>query len=275
MGKTSPQMRRHAALFDLHVPHQINLSPVISYLKDYAPTEFIMGGDFLSCEWASHWNEREFKYLGLEKLSQMLHEEIQAGRDVLSQINSALPKDCNKYFIPGNHEDWLYWASITYPALAGAVTLGIDSMVFKSDLAEIRKQKVAELLDKHLNLSSMNFKVLPYDKELRLGKLTYIHGDSVSTMTALKKRYPARNIIAGHHHTECVDTIHNSGDSLSANQYVSVPCLCNLSPGYLKGSSTMWLQGFWTADIFPSGHFDGRVVKVIDNCVVSNGKVYK
>jgi hypothetical protein len=275
MSKTMlPQLRRHVALYDLHVPHQIELSPVIKFIKDYKPTDFILGGDFLNLEFCSHWNEREFKYIGLEKLRGMLREEIKAGKEVLYQLNAVLPKNCNKYLIPGNHEEWMYWACMTYPALAGSVELGVEEMTFKSDLAEIRKKIVASLLENNLETEAINFKVLPYGRDLVLGKITYIHGDSTNTMAALKKHYPACNVVAGHHHTELVDTIHNSGDSRRANQYVMVPCLCHLSPGYLKDNSTRWLHGFWTADILPTGHFDGRVVKVVDGCVISNGKLF-
>ena len=269
-------MRRHLALFDLHGPHNIDLTPVLAFAKDYAPTDFIIGGDFLNHEWCSHWNEHEFKYIGLEKISKMFDEEMAFGRNLLAQIIEALPTDCNKYFIPGNHEDWLYWACLTYPAIAGGLRLGVENLTYKSDLANIRKVVLANLITKFLETDRFNIKVLPLDKELTLGKITYLHGHNINSMTALKKRYPARNIVIGHHHTHLVETLHNSGDSKRANQYVFAPCLCKLSPGFLKDSSTRWLQGIWTADVLPgSGHFDGRVVKVIDGCIMYGGKIYK
>lgn len=270
----APKLSRHLGLFDMHVPHHIDLSPVISYIKDYKPTEFIIGGDFLNLEWASHWNEKEFKYIGLEKLSGMLQKELEAGRQVLKELTSALPKDCNRYYIPGNHEEWLYWACMTYPALAGSVTLGVEEMTFKSDLAEIRKQVVSDLLAKHLKTDEINMKVLRYGKELNIGKITYIHGHQVSSAAAMRRKYPARNVVCGHHHTQEIETQHNSGDQKATNQYVIVPCLTGLAPGYLQDGSTRWLNGFWTCDVLPSGNFDGRIVKVIDGCVLVNGKCY-
>ena len=270
-----PSMQRHCALFDVHVPHHINLSPVIGFIKDYKPTHFIIGGDYLNLEWASHWNEKEFKYIGLEKLSGMLNEELEAGRAVLKSLAAALPKDCVKYYIPGNHEEWLYWACMTYPALAGSVTLGVESMTFKSDLAEIRKQVVSDLIVKHLQTDSLGFKVLRYGKELNLGRLTYIHGHQVSGVAAMRRKYPARSVVCGHHHIENTELQFNSGDQKMTNQYTVVPCLCHLSPGYLQDGSTRWANGLWTADVLPTGNFDGRVVKVVDGCIMSNGKLYK
>ena len=74
----SSKVRKHLALFDVHVPHNIKLNSTIDFIKDYRPDEFIIGGDFLNLEWASHWNEKEFKTIGLEKLSGMLKQELNA-----------------------------------------------------------------------------------------------------------------------------------------------------------------------------------------------------
>lgn len=266
---------RHMGLFDVHVPHQIKLDGTLKFAEVYKPTDFILGGDFLNLEWASHWNEREFKQIGLEKLSNMLKAELNAGRTIMKEIASALPADCKKYYIPGNHEDWLYWACLTYPTLAGGLSLGVEQMTFKSDLADIRKKVLANLLTNLLETEKIGFEVLPFGKELMLGKLTYIHGHQVGNMSAMKKKFPARNIVCGHHHTEAVETLHNSGDTRKANQYVMVPCMCHLSPGYLNDGSTRWLNGFWVADVLPSGMFDGKVIKVIDNKVIYGGNIYK
>lgn len=273
---TSPKVsHRHMALFDVHVPHNIDLTSVYKFAQAYKPTDFVLGGDFLNLEWASHWNEKEFKQIGLEKLSNMLRRELKAGEQILSEISSALPKDCVKYYIPGNHEDWLYWACLTYPVLAGGLSLGVEKMTFKSDLAKIRKQVLADLLTNLLSTEKYGFKVLPFGKELTLGKITYIHGHQVGSMAAMKRKFPARNIVCGHHHTHLVDTLHNSGNARTANQYVMVPCLCGLSPGYLNDSSTRWLNGFWVADVLSSGLFDGKVIKVVDGAILHNGQVYK
>lgn len=272
---SAPKVRKHLALFDVHVPHNIRLDSTIEFIKDYAPTDFIIGGDFLNLEWASHWNEKEFKTIGLEKLSGMLRQELNAGRQVLEQLVEALPEDCNKYYIPGNHEDWLYWSCLTYPQLAGGLSLGVEQMTFKSDLADIRKHVLADLLRHHLKTDSLGMKVLPFGKELTLGKLTYIHGHQVGTLSAMQKKFPARNMVCGHHHTHQVTTTHNSGDDKKANQYVMVPCMCKLSPGYLTDGSTRWLNGFWTAEVLSNGLFDGRVIKVLDGKIIFNGKVYE
>lgn len=274
--KKAEVVQKHVALFDVHVPHNSKLDGILSYIKERKPTHLILGGDFLNLEWASHHNEKEFALIGLEKLSSMLNKELQAGREVLSRINAVLPENCNKIYLPGNHEDWLYWACMRYPQLAGGLSLGVERMTFKSDLADIRKHVLASLLKSLLKTDELGFRVLPYSKELNLGKLTYVHGHQCgSGVSSMQRLYPARNVICGHFHTEQVLTTHNSGDTRRANQYVMVPALCNLCPGYLRSSSTRWLQGFWSCDVLSNGLFAGHVVKVLDGRVIEGGRVYE
>lgn len=267
--------RRHLAICDLHAPHQIKLDGVLKYAKDYAPTDFILNGDFLDLSWASHWNESVFANIGLEKLRIMLHQEIAAGRKVLEQFEEVLPANCNKFYVPGNHENFLIWACLKYPQLAGGINLGVNKMTFKSDVAAILKDVLADLLRDLLKTDELGYKVLPYCKELVLGKLTYIHGHQAASLTALQRLYPARNVVMGHHHTHQVLTTHNSGDTRNVNQYVMVPALCRLCPGYLRNSSTRWLSGFWQCDVLSNGTFSGSVVKVLDGRVIHNGKIYE
>lgn len=275
MTKNQQPIQRHLALFDVHVPHNIEFKPILEFIKDYKPTHFIIGGDYLNLEFASHWNEGLFKQIGLEKISNLLEDEMKAGKDLLYQLNAQLPANCEKFYIPGNHEEWLFWATMMYPALAGSVKLGVDDMNYKSDLARIKKQALANLLMKFLGTEKIGMTVLPYEKELNLGKITYIHGHQAGNLAAMKRKYPARNVVCGHTHTHEVTTLHNSGHEGAAHQYVIVPCLCHLSPGYLKDSSTRWLNGFWVADILPNGLFDGKVIKVLDGKIVYNGKIYQ
>jgi len=267
--------QRHIGLFDLHIPHHIKLDGVYKFIENYKPTHLILGGDYLDCQYASHWQEKAFTLLGLEKISKCLHQEFEEGKKVLRELNSILPKDCKKYYIPGNHELFLLWACMTYPAIAGSVDLGANKITFRSDLDKIKNKILANLIVKFLDANILGYRVLPYNKELILGKLLYTHGHQVNTMTALKKRYPAVSVVAGHHHSHVVDTLHNSGNNSRAIQYVQVPCLCKLSPGYLKDGSTRWLGGFWAADVLSNGMFAGHVVKVLDGRVVEGGRVYE
>jgi hypothetical protein len=272
--KTPVVTKRIVALYDMHVPLNIDLKGVLAYIKDRRPTDLIIGGDYLNLEYMSHWNDTLFPTIGFEKVGKMLNQEFEAGIKVLKDINAVLPENCNKFFIPGNHEAWALEACLKYPQLAGGLDLGVSKLTFKSDLAKIKKQVLANLLRKFLKTDEIGMKVLDYEKELTIGKQTFIHGHTVSSPTAMQKQYPACNVICGHHHSELIITTHNSGQERKANQYTFVPCLTRLSPGYLKNSSTRWLNGLYTSDVLSNGLFAGHVVKVLDGYVIEGGKIY-
>src|ERR1019366_5421372 len=198
--KSPTIVRRHLALADVHAPHNIELSGVLAYTKEYAPTDFIILGDFVNFEWASHWSEGVFANIGLEKLKAMLHQEAAAARSVLDQFEKVLPKDCKKHYVLGNHENFLFWAALKYPQLAGGVDLHVDKMDFKSDIAKIEKEVLAEMIRKLLGTDELGYDVLPYCKELVLDKIVYSHGHQSGSLAALQKQYPGQNCVIGHHH---------------------------------------------------------------------------
>src|ERR1035437_756636 len=217
--KTPTVTKRIVALYDMHVPHQIDTKGVLASIKERKPTDLIIGGDFLNLEFASRFNDPLFATIGLEKAGKLLNQEFEEGRKVLRDINAVLPADCKKYYIPGNHCAWLVEACLKYPSLAGGLDLGVSKFTFKTDLAKIKKEVLAGLIRKFLKTDEINMTVLPYEKELVIGKQTFIHGHTVGSPTAMAKAYPGTSLICGHHHTELVLTTHNSGDARRTNQY--------------------------------------------------------
>jgi len=259
-------VQRHIALADVHSPWNILFKSLLAYIKKYQPTHFIILGDFLNLEFASHWNERLFKHIGLISLKENLKKEIDAGRKLLGQITEALPKDCKKYYVPGNHEAWLFYICLYYNVIN--FPLKVSAINYKSDLGKIMNKKLAEILRDQLKTEELGFEVLPYNQELKIGKISYFHGHQFRNLNALKRSHPGKNCVMGHHHTHQVDTVHG-GKSGRAFQYVAIPCLCKLSPGYLKDGSTRWLNGFWQADVASNGLFDGKVVKILNGEIPS------
>lgn len=263
--------QRHMLICDTHIPRNCALGEVAKYALQYKPTHFIFGGDILNLDFASHWNTDLFKNIGWEKVNKCLNEEILAGKRVINAFVDVLPKDCKKSYIPGNHEFFLVHCANNYPGRISGVHLESQkgSVGFRTDLTKRNNIGLARMLDRLLDLPEMGIECLPYNQNLRIGNLTYLHGHQFSTMSAMKKKYPAQNIVAGHLHTHQVETIHNSGMKSRANQYVFCPGLCEPAPGYLLDGSTRWLNGFWVADVLPNGLFDGRVVKVLNGRVIA------
>lgn len=260
--------RRHVAYCDVHVPHEIPFGPILDFQHDYAPTDIIINGDFLNLEHASHWNERVFRKMGEDSVGKALREELGAGQELIARIRRASPK-ARLWFVPGNHEAWLFWVALYYPQFG--ILLGKEiSKTYKADMAREGDRALAELLSRYLQADKFKMRVLPYNEPLELGKITYLHGHQL-TIGNSPRLYPTRNIVFGHHHTHNTVTLNDSGDPRYVVQHVAVPCMTRLGPkhhAYRQTKSGRWLNGFWIADILPNGLFDGRVKKVLGGKVM-------
>ena len=256
---------RHLGLFDVHCPRNIPFEPVLKFIQMYRPDEVIIGGDFLNLEFASHWNEKIFKHIGLSAVRENLEKEIEAGKALIGMIRQASKTGAAIKYLPGNHEAWLYWCAIIYGWPDPKINH--KKITFKSDLARMMDYGLKNILERELDTARFRVDVLPYNEPYVSGKITYAHGDQFGIGGSLRK-YPDRNLVFGHHHTHDVKTLHNSGENRRGIEHVAVPCLTPLAPGYLKCKSSRWLNGFWVADILGNGLFDGRVVKVLNGKII-------
>lgn len=263
--------RRHIAWFDVHVPHNTVLREPLAFAHDTGCEDFILGGDFLNLEWASHWNERLFKEIGTLAIRKMLFQELEAGEKVVADIRRAIGRRARFWYLPGNHEAWLWYACFNHRVVD--TPFDPDVLRYKSDLAKLLKTGLRDLLARLLNAKKYDMTVLPYEEPLKLGRIVYFHGHQFGGRNPTEtsaKRWPSSNVVFGHHHTHLVNTIFNLGDPRQVNQHVAVPALCGLCPFYLRDPSTRWLNGFWVCD-FKDGLFDGRVVKVMDGKIIRRG----
>lgn len=264
--------KRHIAWFDVHVPHNSNIKEPLAFAHDTGCDHFVIGGDFLQLEFASHWNEKVFAEIGKTKLREMLFSEIDAGAKVISEIRKAIGPKTRLWYIPGNHEEWLWYACFYHRVVEVPWTTG--SITFKSDVAALLDRDLGKLLARLLDAKKFNMTVLPYNEPLKIGKVVYLHGHQFGgqdpTATSAR-RWPHVNLVFGHHHTHSVRTIYNAAEPKQCYQHVACPALCHLTPGYLKDKSTRWLNGFFVAD-HKDGLFDGRVIKVLDGKIIGRGR---
>lgn len=274
----SNKVRKVVALYDVHVPHNINLSPVYGFLKDFGPTDVVIGGDFLNLGSISHWNSENFKNIGFHTVKKNLRQEFNAGKKVLQKVRDSVPKDCTMYFLPGNHEFWLYGFIEKYPQVLGD-TLDFDTPKFNDDYDKKAKEAFCLLLEHYLDLKNLGYQVTPYMRPLKIGKIYFVHGHEFSGGANIAKALVEKgkkNVVGGHHHTHQVFTSYSPLDFSEFHSGVSVPCLAQLGPGYLKQPNTKWMNGFYCAIIQPNGFYHDYVLKIINNkLVLPSGKVYK
>ena len=263
--------RKHVALFDVHAPQNVPLDGVLGYIHDAGPDHIILGGDFGNYEFASHWNESLFKEICRSRLRKMLFREIDSQVTILKDIRRAAGSRAEIWFIPGNHEAWIWYACLHHRIVE--TCRDFESITYKTDIAKWLDDGLRELLDRLLDAKSHRMRVLRFNEPLRIGKIVYLHGHQFGTGSLNNttcKRWPHVNLVFGHRHQHEVAPVHNQADPHKFYEHVCVPALSKLAPGYEKDKSSRHSNGFWVADITKDGMFDGRVRKVFNGKLVQS-----
>ena len=255
---------RFVALFDIHYGqeraasgrlHPIHntraLAPIFKFLDDFQPEAFIFGGDQIDFGEISHWNKHRRMSLEGLRLIDSIHG---FKRDILDRVDRLLPANATKIFHIGNHTDWLFDLLEENPALAGLIDL-----------------------DRELQLTARDWRIIPLDGVSRLGKLYFAHGHQIKG-----GEYPSkaavlhfeRNIAFGHHHTYQIYTKTSAIDATEVKAGIAVPCLCRRDLRYGEGKPNRWSNGFLWGIVQPNGHFTAQVTLIDRGRFYANGKLY-
>ncbi len=218
---------------------------VKQFAADFNPDVWVVGGDFLDCGAVSHHNKQ--KPRATEGM-RLLEDAEECYRTAIAEVSAK-----EKVFITGNHEAWIEQLLDENPGLEGIVS-------------------VEKLL--HLD----DWKVIPQGGHYNLGKLTFIHGDTVTGGEHVAKSAVLsyeRSVRFGHFHTHQTYTKNSALEYKYAKTGIAVPCLCTKTPKYGKGKPNKWVQGFLYGFIAEDGHYADYVVVIVDGKAMVNGKVYK
>lgn len=252
-------MKTFIATFDLHYGferkggHKVPLhdekawNAVVKFAQDFRPDTWILGGDFLDCGSISHHNKNKPGQTEGFKLAQ----DAEAGKELF--INPVVDNSDKHVYMVGNHERWLLDLVDERPALEGIL-------------------EVENLLDLD------GWQIIPQGGALDLGKLTFIHGDTISGGEHVAKAAVInyeRSIRFGHFHTYQTYTKTSPQNYKNAKTGIAVPCLCTKTPGYGAGKPNKWVQGFNFGYIHDNGFFNDYVATIIDGKFTVNGKTYK
>lgn len=222
----------------------------VKFAADFKPDVWILGGDMLDCGVISHHNHgKPGATEGLKLIA-----DAKEGRELFIEPVESIVGKGKLVYIVGNHEDWLTDLTDKIPALEGLVDL----------------KSLLKMGDK--------WQIVPQGGHFNLGKLTFVHGDTVKGGEHVAKNAVVnyeRSIRFGHHHTHQVYSKNTALDYKNGKSGVAVPCLCTKSPKYGEGAPNRWSQGFDYGYIREGGFFNDYVVTIIDGTCVVNGKVYK
>lgn len=221
---------------------------VLKFAEDFKPDTWIVGGDFLDCGVISHHNHgKPGATEGLKLIA-----DAREGREFFVAPIERLCKG-EKVYIIGNHEDWVQDLTEEIPALEG-------------------------LIDLETLLGLSKWRIVPQGGAYNLGKLTFVHGDTVkggeNCAKAAVINYE-RNVRFGHFHTAQSFSKNSALDYKNGKTGVAVPCLCSKTPKYGEGAPNRWQQGFQFGYVREGGYFSDYTVIIVDGQCVVNGKLYK
>jgi len=214
---------------------------VLQAIRIVKPDMFINLGDVGEWESVSSWKYKKIKQPPLEYQLPLIDEEIKKVNEGIDQFDKALDEvGCeNRYICTGNHDEWLDFFVEKYPYM--------KEYTFKNACYWEKR----------------GYKYYPYNKPLKIGKLTFIHG-AYATMYHAKKHLEAygENVIYGHVHDVQRHTLTKLGGTIGA---WSMGCLKDMSAeknAWLRGRLHNWAHAFAIVDWFSDGNFRVDVVEI-------------
>jgi len=241
-------------LSDIHLPFEIDLKPILEYIRDFKPNQIILGGDIVDADGTfgiDSWTADQVEKQGFS----LFERDVNLLNELLVNLHKAAPR-AKLVFLEGNHEQRYIRPKSRYPKLFEG----------KFDFTTRFPKEVSHI------------KWIPYgdyDSFYKVGDCLFTHGtifpDAHSKKMAMA--YLPNKVVYGHIHDFQSYTTHN-GDPRRPGRYaVTAGCLCGRLPDYKKGHPNKWVNGFisWvsvngcttpTAHLVENGKFE------------ANGKIY-
>jgi len=243
---------RFVVIPDLHSKHHSRRSfnAVLQFIEDFAPEVIIQIGDLLDLfvlmdkvkQTSPSFSEQDFKDMD---------SDFEIGAELLSDISSVAPKDCEKIWTLGNHE-------------------------YRIDLLLNKFPHFANYLSIDKRMDTADWKVLPYLTPYKLGKLNVFHGEfwNISHLRKHLQVYQ-KNVLYGHTHSIGQDTLQSP-----IREYPTwagnVGCLCDLSPDYQRNKSNKWEHGFCYGYFDKkNGDFFPYIQRILNHRFIAEGKWYQ
>ena len=209
---------------------------------------FYFGGDQLDNAELSHHNAGKPLY----KPTGSYHRNTRSfDEQILTPIERALPADATRIWQTGNHDDWEGQFVAVHPELLGT----------------IERRGL-------LGLDERGWTVIPCGSGYKLGKLTLIHGETLSGIGNQASGYHAKkavetycgSVVYGHMHSPQSYTKvlpHNQTDKWQGH---CAPILGKVNPMYLRNRPTAWLNGFIIVELQENNNFN------VYSVIVTNGR---
>ena len=247
--------KRIIALPDIHYPYNIDLSGIMTFMKDFKPTHIIFLGDLLDFSYLGRFAEGDNK----GKEGKRIKKDYENISLIVKALKGCAPKAQTIYLL-GNHELRIEYEINHDPMLEGLIEV---------------KENIGHLFDE----------MHPYGYVWEASKyLGYMHGIYWNKYHAQKTstEFAEMSIIYGHVHDRQLHTRMNRRDKTPKPRYSqSIGCLCTLSPEWLtrRGRTNKWVNAFSVAYVWgnskKSGYFNEYTIHIVNGKFCWNGKIYE
>lgn len=221
---------------DTHVPfHDVcAVNAFKKFLRFYKPDVHIIMGDFPDMNGISHWPADSYE-------PRRLIPELKVANAVLDDICASSESVTSRFYLEGNHEDWLRQALIAkLPEL--------------QDVGDLLPDGADLNLKTFLKLEKRGYELIELNHLLRLGRAYFTHGIYTN------EHHPAKHlnvfkgsIFYGHlHDTKSTNSTSLLGD-LEAH---SLGCLCRKDAKFMRGRPTHWQHAFGIHEMFRDGTYN-------------------
>lgn len=238
-----------AAMGDLHIPYQSRpaVELALKFLKDYRPDYLVLMGDIIDFYGVSRFLKEPARAFTIQ-------QDLDQTVEFLEQVRRALP-GTSIYYVEGNHSQRL-----------------CKSILSKlPELYYLRNITLPALLD----LTRLEIQLIPYNIELNLGPISFIHGDTARkhagrTAHALFE-HSEKNLVVGHVHRLAA-----VWKRVGSREQVGIEAghLCDpVQQEYVRNPD--WQQGFVIFKAYDPIDFHFELVKINDGRrLVTSNKIY-
>jgi predicted phosphodiesterase len=238
---------------DLHFPssHKPTVATMLDFVRDVHPAIFVFLGDQFDNQCISHHTKGQ---PGLRSMTTFRSDTDEFARQVLNPLEAALPKSATKVWIKGNHDFWVNDIYAEQPELRGQLDRERD-----------------------LRLAERGWTIVECGKAWKFGKLTFIHGETLTTQFHSKKAVETfcRNVVYGHFHSPQSFTKVLPSDESQKWSATCLPILGDLNPSYMRNKPSGWVNGFGVVEFHGSeGSFNLYPVITINGRCAYGGEIY-
>lgn len=256
-------IKKVVLLPDLHHPH-INrpaVDAVFQFIKWFKPHAVNIVGDAMNMDAVNHWKMARGakKYFEGKRLQK---EYNNFDQDILTPLEKILPRECEKTFMGGNHEDWIDGLIEKLPQFEGMIEVETSLKLEERGWEWIPYIWYDERTDSHVRGIK------------KYGKLLVFHGQYWNKYHSAKTADSySKSCAYGHTHDIQLYT-KVTVDDVGFHTAQSIGCLCNTSPEFLKGRMNRWVNAFGVLYVREDDNYNLYVPVIIDGKFTFNGKVF-